>query len=1171
MMRIFHKLLLGFFSIALLIWVVGLFAIQSFQETREKSVVDHTTSLSTILLEGIYRQIYSDFVRLKVRSFGHTLQQTLQESNKVFSEMEDPQGTINRVDQEWLAVAGNKVTPFMQQILDLPLSGSFRQEQTFYLKHSGYDVFPELFVTNRFGALAGASNKTTDYRQDDETWWKEAWQKGFFFSPVEFDESSKSFSLAIAVRVENDRSEPIGVFKGVLDFRDIAEQLKRAEKNLLYRTGRLFLLDQKGRYLFPQEKFGKEAEPFIKDCLASNRAQDEAHLYFIKNVVGDPRIVVSVHSSGYEDYPGGGWVLLASYDPNEIFAPSRKMANFIFTVAGVATLLSVCIGLFLALSFSRPLEKLRRAADRFGEGDFGVKVGIISKDEFGTVARDFEMMAENLKNKTTSIENLDREIEERKLLEKVSLENARFLQKLMDSIPSPIFYKDVSKVYVGCNRAFEVFFGLSQKELVGKRDGELFSPELAEIYQEKDAELFALPGIQIYEASVANAAGESRSVVFQKATFTGPSGEVHGIIGVMMDITLRKRVEEALRESEKRFMDVLYAAKDAILLIDGEKFVDCNEAAVRMLGYPTREEFLLSHPSKLSPPQQPDGRNSFEGADEMMKIAFERGFHRFEWIHRKSSGEDFPVEVSLTPVAIHGKNMLHCLWRDMTELKKIEGRIRQLSQAIEQSPSCAVITDKEGKIEYVNQRFVDLTGYSREEALGQNPRILKSGEQSLEFYKELWDTILHGKDWQGQLCNKKKNGELYWELAHIAPIRNEKGEITHFVAVKEDITYRRQIEEQLRHSLRMEAVGRLAGGIAHDFNNMLTVINGYSGYIMGKMKPGDPYYDKVREIRDAGDCAATIVRQLLNLSRKEAPKPQLIRVDEAAGKMERMINRLIGEEIEFKVDHAAQAGFVKMDPGQMEQVLLNLLVNAREAMPVNGVLILATDIVPIAEIHEDLLPARIMTGDFVRITVKDTGVGIDPSLKKRIFEPFFTTKKRGMNTGLGLSIVYGIVEQAGGAISLESQLGRGTTFRVYLPKVQAVVEGEEVIALEELPRGRGKILLVEDESQVREFALEVLRERGYDVRVARGGEEALAMFAEDPGRPLDLLLTDLTMPKMNGKELALRIRETAPELKVIFMSGYSDQMIEDMKNAEFLQKPFSHGQLSVKVWSVLGR
>lgn len=1166
-MRIFHKLLLGFFAVTLLIWVVGFFAIDTFQKIREKTVAGYASSTAKMILKDIDREIYEDHVKLKARSLGDTFQRTLEASNKVFEGMADREAMINRADAEWIASPEGKVTPFMQQILDLPLSRSFRQEQNFFRERFGYAVFPEIFVTNRYGALAATSNKTTDYRENDEDWWQEAWEKGSFFGPVEYDESSKTYSIALAVRVENESHEPVGVFKGVLNLEEINRQLKGNEKDLLYRSGHIFLLDSNGRYLFPQERFGEEAEPFLKDCFKNFHHLEGAEPKFIKNNRGDARLFVYAHSSGYEEYSGGGKVLFVSYDPREIFESLHKAKGFVFTVAGIATAFSFLVGLFLALSFSRPLEKIRRATDRLGKGDFEVKTGIVSHDEFGRVARDFEAMAESLKKTTTSIKDLDREIEERKLLEKVSLENAIFLQKLMDSIPSPVFYKDVSGVYIGCNRAFEAFFGILQKDLMGKKEGELFSPEIAKIYQEKDAELFVLPGIQVYEAEVKNADGEPRSIVFQKATFVGPSGEVQGIIGVIIDITLRKRSEELLSQAKNFTESALNSISDIFYAFDlNGEMLRWNTAFSRVTGFNDQELAF----KKVT--------DFFSGKDvERISKAIERmlsvGSDKQEADLILKDGRRIPYEFTGSVLKDSQGNRIGFsgTGRDLSERKEAESKVRQLSQAIEQSPSCAVITDKNGKIEYVNQRFVELTGYSRAEALGQNPRILKSGEQSPEFYKDLWDTILSGKDWQGQLCNKKKNGELYWELAHIAPLRDEKGEILHFVAVKEDITYRRQIEEQLRHTLRMEAVGRLAGGIAHDFNNMLIVINGYSGYLMGKMKPEEPFYDKVREIRDAGDCAATIVRQLLNLSRKEAPKLQLIRVDEAAEKMERMINRLIGEGIEFKVGHVAEAGFVKMDPGQMEQVLMNLLVNAREAMAVDGVLTLATDIVRIEEIHEELMPARKRTGDFVRITVKDTGTGIDPAFKKHIFEPFFTTKKKGMNTGLGLSIVYGIVEQAGGALSFESQLGKGTTFRVYLPKAREDAGPEKEQNPEVLPQGRGKILLVEDENQVREFALQVLRERGYDVRAVRGGEEALAMLAEDPGRKYDLLLTDLTMPKMNGKELALRVREVLPGLKVIFMSGYSEQMIADVEDADFLQKPFNHGQLSVKVWSVLGR
>jgi PAS domain S-box-containing protein len=270
------------------------------------------------------------------------------------------------------------------------------------------------------------------------------------------------------------------------------------------------------------------------------------------------------------------------------------------------------------------------------------------------------------------------------------------------------------------------------------------------------------------------------------------------LLAIGQDVTERKQSEAALRESEQRFMDVLHTSGDAILLIDGETFVDCNEATSQMLGYSNREEFLMTHPSELSPPAQPDGRNSFEKANEMIRTAFEKGFHRFEWMHRKADGGDFPVEVSLTSIPYQGRTILHCLWRDLSDQKRVEEQLRTLHRAVEQSSSTIVITDPDGKIEYGNPQFETTTGYTLEEAYGQNPSVLKSGQQSPEFYAELWETISSGRVWRGEFLNKRKDGSLYWEAACISPVFDAQGRITQYVAVKDDVSARKRAEEQLR-------------------------------------------------------------------------------------------------------------------------------------------------------------------------------------------------------------------------------------------------------------------------------------------------------------------------------------------------------------------------------------
>lgn len=1304
-MSIFQKLLLSFLALVLLLWIVAFSAISIIHKTLTHSAEQEALFSAKLLMRGVDEDIQDELSRMRIRMQDPNLLALLRDSNETFDKTPDVRATIDQTDQAWGAAPQDAPIPIMNEILNQPFSEELRHKSRSAEELYGYPVFDEIFVTNRYGANVAMTGRTTDYRQDDESWWKEAWEKGKSVEEVESHASTKTYAVPLAVRIEDKQGVPLGVAKGVLNIRQVLDFLDENRERQHFKKTRVLLLDSRQRIIYPLPQFGKEVPSSWRDCAGGNPDKVQECVGVIKGMGGAPKFVAHVASRGYADYPGLGWSLVLENDVREVLAPLKAIEVFLLGIAAFATFLALLLGTVFSRKFSESLGKLDFAAGRYAEGDFAAKVDIVSKDEFGKVARGFEVMAQRLRNSTTSIWELQQEIERGERLQKVLRENEEKLRVITSAVQAAILMTDVSGKIIFWNDAANRMFGYDVSKTLGVPMLSLIVPESArEIYERdtlerlksgeigseekvlervamrKDGSEFpvevSLAPVTLYKENclvwiirditerkraeenlarlnlkhkiilqsaaegilgldlegnhtiVNDAAAKmlgykaeeilgqpshslwhhtrpdgspyprekcqiyasfregmmhhvSDEVFWRKDGTCFPveytsmplyeQGKVVGAVVTFVDITERKRAEAMLLESEKRFLDVLYASPDAILLIDGDKFVDCNEATARMLGYATREEFLMTHPSELSPPKQPDGRNSFDKANEMMKGAFAEGFNRFEWTHKKASGENFPVEVSLTPISMHGKNVLHCLWRDLTEIKKAETKIRQLSQAVEQSPSCVVITDKDAKIEYVNKKFTELTGYTLNEVLGQNPRVLKSGETPPEYYKDLWNTILSGQEWRGQFVNKKKNGELYWEFATIAPIRDAHGNIAHFMALKEDITYRRQIEEKLRHSLRMEAVGRLAGGIAHDFNNMLTVINGYSGYMMGKMKPEDPHYDKICLIREAGDCAATIVRQLLNLSRKEAPKPQLIRIDEAIKKIEHMIGRILGDDIQFLETHAPDADFVKMDPGQMEQVLLNLLVNAREAMPAGGTLTVTTDLVRMEEIHEELKPSQKRKGEFIRIMVQDTGAGIDPSLRARIFEPFFTTKKRGMNTGLGLSIVCGIIEEAGGSISFESQLGRGTTFRLYLPRAKGENDSKGRVFLEDLPPGHGKILLVEDESPVREFALQVLRERGYDVRVAHGGEEALAMLADDPGKKIDLLLTDLTMPKMNGKDLVIQVRKQFPDLKVIFMSGYSEQAVAEMKDTCFLQKPFSHRALAMKVWEVLGR
>ena len=497
--------------------------------------------------------------------------------------------------------------------------------------------------------------------------------------------------------------------------------------------------------------------------------------------------------------------------------------------------------------------------------------------------------------------------------------------------------------------------------------------------------------------------------------------------------------------------------------------------------------------------------------------------------------------------------------RARLDRERVEEERARLSLAVEQAAEAIMVTDPRGNIAYVNPAFETVTGYRRDEVLGQNPRILKSGKQDAEFYRALWETLTRGEAWTGRFFNRRKDGTLYEAEAVISPVRDSAGRVVNFVAVQRDVTRERQLEEQVRQSQRIEAVGRLAGGVAHDFNNLLTIIGGYSDLLLEHLGPQHPQLSHVSEIRKAADRAASLTRQLLAFSRRQVLAPQVIDLNSIFANLHSMLRRLIGEDIELVNIPGAHLGLVKVDPGQIEQVILNLIVNARDAMPQGGKITIETDNVVLgadyAGAHFPLKP-----GPYVLLAVSDTGSGMAPEIQAHIFEPFFTTKEQGKGTGLGLAMVYGIVKQSGGYIWVYSEVGRGTTFKIHLPRVEEKLEPVEAPRRVVGRRGTETILLVEDEAAVRSLVCGVLEGGGYKVLVARNGEDALVVSEQHKG-PIHLLLTDVVMPEMGGPELAEHLRPYHREMRVLYMSGYTDDAIVHHgvlgSSAAFLQKPFT--------------
>jgi two-component system, cell cycle sensor histidine kinase and response regulator CckA len=506
------------------------------------------------------------------------------------------------------------------------------------------------------------------------------------------------------------------------------------------------------------------------------------------------------------------------------------------------------------------------------------------------------------------------------------------------------------------------------------------------------------------------------------------------------------------------------------------------------------------------------------------------------------------------------------------ERQRAEDTLRKLWRAVEQSADLVMITDRDGIIEYVNPAFESLTGYTPGELTGQTPRILKSSQQTAELYTELWQTILAGNVFRCTMVNRKKNGEVFVAEKTITPLRDGEGKITHFISNDRDITDRRRMENQLQQAQKMDAVGRLAGGVAHDFNNLLMVISSYAELMLDSLTPQHPLRHNVDEIQKASRRAADLTRQLLAFGRKQIQALQVLDLNLLIADFNKMLPRLIGEDIELVFVPGEKLGRIKADPVQIEQILMNLVANARDAMPKGGKLVIETASVGLDDAYvqeHSIVPP----GDYVLLTVGDSGLGIEPKHMPHIFEPFYTTKEEGKGTGLGLATVYGIVKHNSGFIWVYSEPGMGTTFKIYFPRARQIkLALQSTPSAEGCPRGCETLLLAEDEAAVRQSTREFLSMNGYVVLEAKNGTEALALAKSYKGT-IDLLIADVVMPQMGGAKLAAELATGRPKMRVLFVSGYAETTFQrhgaiDV-TARFLQKPFSLKALARKIREVI--
>jgi PAS domain S-box-containing protein len=636
-------------------------------------------------------------------------------------------------------------------------------------------------------------------------------------------------------------------------------------------------------------------------------------------------------------------------------------------------------------------------------------------------------------------------------------------------------------------------------------------------------------------------------------------------LGLAWQRSVRLRHVEQLSDRDERFRALLEQTQEAVAVGLGGKLAYANPACAQMFGY--------AQPIAGMPITAFFAEGSREQIEEIVRHRIEGRptAELFEAVALRADGSTFEVEIRVSPTTFEGKSASQAVLRDITGRKRMEAELRDSEERyrllFERNLAGVFRSTVGGRMLECNRAFAHMMGYSSPaEVLAQPAVAFHEDGRAREAFLER----LHR---EGSLLNhemklRRKDGSLIWVIENVSILRAEDDSGEVILGTLFDMTERRKLEEQLLQSQKMEAVGRLAGGIAHDFNNLLTAVAGYTELLIGDLAEGDPRRESAEEIRQAGHRAAALTQQLLAFSRRQVLEPRVLDLNAVISNMERMLRRVIGEDVELSTSLAGGLWRTRADPAQIEQAILNLVVNARDAMPRGGQLTLET-----ANVDLDARYSGGAPGPHVMLAVSDTGVGMDKEQQARLFEPFYTTKDRGKGTGLGLSTTYGVVKQSGGSIWVYSERGQGTTFKIYLPRSDDPLDDTADVPAPAVPlAGTETVLLVEDEPEVRRLVEKILDMHGYTVIAAASPAEAIAL-SRTRRDAIDILVTDVIMPGMNGRELSHVLSGFRPALRVLYMSGYTDAAIAHHGILEpgtaFVSKPFTPDVLARKVREVL--
>jgi len=668
------------------------------------------------------------------------------------------------------------------------------------------------------------------------------------------------------------------------------------------------------------------------------------------------------------------------------------------------------------------------------------------------------------------------------------------------------------------------------------------------------------------EFRVTQPAGKIIYIRSRAVVVNDENGKPVRMTGVNYDITKSKLSEKALKDSETRFKALHNATFGGIAIHDKGLILDCNQGLADLTGFSFEELIGTDGLLLIS-----------EKTREFVMKNIQNGCEKpYEAVGLRKDGSEYALRLEAKNIPYKGKTVRVVEFRDISESKEAAKEHTRIMAAVDQLAESVMITDSDGYIVYVNPGFSNITGYSYEEVIGRNTAFLESGMHNEDYYQNIYSVINQGKTWKGRFTNLKKDGITYISEAIISPISDADGTIINIVAVEQDVTEIVENEEALQQSQKMESIGKLAGGVAHDFNNLLMAIMGYVDLCREELDPEHPVYELLNEVTAAAERSVLITKQLLAFARKQTISPEVINLNEEISGMLKLLSTMIGEDVTLNWVPCDEPWMVRIDPGQIDQIMTNLFVNARDAIDGVGNIMIETYRTEVESDYACGDSAGVAKGQYMVIAFSDDGCGMDKNIQSNVFEPFFTTKDIGKGTGLGLATIYGIVGQNDGYVNVYSEPKQGTTFRIYLPLFQGKhINNYDNVKQElsdEVQGGAETILLVEDEKNIRAIASLILEKLGYKVLAADRPESAIIVSNEYDGK-IDLLFTDVVMPEQNGHDLAKELEKTRPDMKQLFMSGYTANVIlqQDIieEDVNFLSKPFSRENLASKIREVL--